>query len=142
MPARVVAYVLAEVSDRSTAGDIAAGLRVSPAAISGAVRYLVQAGLLGKEREPGVAATSTESTKTSCGRASSCNAPTCSAATRRPPPKAWRCSGYTTRVSSECERASTSSRSNSELDGLLERWRAHRTRLGTYPPDEEANAGQ
>jgi DNA-binding transcriptional regulator GbsR (MarR family) len=29
---------------------------VSPAAISGAVRYLVQAGLLGREREPGARA--------------------------------------------------------------------------------------
>lgn len=53
MPARVFAYVLAEDADRYTAGELAAGLRVSPAAISGAVRYLVQAGLLGKERVPG-----------------------------------------------------------------------------------------
>ena len=53
MPARVFAYVLADDADRYTAGELAAGLRVSPAAISGAVRYLVQVGLLGKEREPG-----------------------------------------------------------------------------------------
>lgn len=53
MPARVFAYVLADDADRYTAAELAAGLRVSPAAISGAVRYLVQAGLLGKEREPG-----------------------------------------------------------------------------------------
>lgn len=53
MPARVFAYVLAADADRHTAAELAAGLRVSPAAISGAVRYLVQVGLLGKEREPG-----------------------------------------------------------------------------------------
>lgn len=53
MPARVFAYVLAEDSDRYTAAELASGLRVSPAAISGAVRYLVQGGLLSKEREPG-----------------------------------------------------------------------------------------
>ena len=53
MPARVFAYVLAVDADRHTAAELAAGLRVSPAAISGAVRYLVQVGLLGKERESG-----------------------------------------------------------------------------------------
>lgn len=53
MPARVFAYVLAEDADRYTAAELAAGLGVSPAAISGAVRYLVQSGMLGKEREPG-----------------------------------------------------------------------------------------
>ena len=53
MPARVFAYALADDADRYTAGELAEGLRVSPAAISGAVRYLVQAGLLGREREPG-----------------------------------------------------------------------------------------
>jgi DNA-binding transcriptional regulator GbsR (MarR family) len=52
MPARVFAYVLAEDADRYTARELADGLRVSPAAISGAVRYLVQAGLLDKGREP------------------------------------------------------------------------------------------
>lgn len=53
MPARVFAYVLAEDADRYTARDLAEGLRVSPAAISGAVRFLVQVGLLDKGREPG-----------------------------------------------------------------------------------------
>lgn len=53
MPARVFAYVLTEDADRYTAGELAAGLRVSPAAISGAVRYLVRVGLLDKGREPG-----------------------------------------------------------------------------------------
>lgn len=53
MPARVFAYVLADDAERYTAADLASGLRVSPAAISGAVRTLVQSGLVGKEREPG-----------------------------------------------------------------------------------------
>jgi predicted transcriptional regulator len=52
MPARVFAYVLADEAHRYTARELADGLRVSPAAISGAVRYLVQAGLLDKGREP------------------------------------------------------------------------------------------
>jgi DNA-binding transcriptional regulator GbsR (MarR family) len=53
MPARVFAYVLADDAERYTAAELASALRVSPAAISGAVRYLVQVRLLGKEREPG-----------------------------------------------------------------------------------------
>jgi predicted transcriptional regulator len=53
MPARVLAYALADDADRYTAGDLARGLDVSPAAISGAVRQLVQYGVLVREREPG-----------------------------------------------------------------------------------------
>ncbi|WP_232331731.1 GbsR/MarR family transcriptional regulator [Nocardia puris] len=53
MSARVFAYVLADDADRYTAQELATGLRVSAAAISGAVRHLVQIGLLGREREPG-----------------------------------------------------------------------------------------
>jgi len=53
MPARVFAYVLADDAERYTAAELASALQVSPAAISGAVRYLVQVRLLGREREPG-----------------------------------------------------------------------------------------
>ncbi|NUR06908.1 MAG: MarR family transcriptional regulator [Nocardioidaceae bacterium] len=53
MASRVFAYALADDSDRYTAAELAAGLRVSPAAISGAVRYLLDTRLLFKEREPG-----------------------------------------------------------------------------------------
>ena len=53
MPARVFAYVLADDAERYTAAELASALRVSPAAISGAVRSLVQARLVGREREPG-----------------------------------------------------------------------------------------
>jgi predicted transcriptional regulator len=53
MPARVFAYVLADDAERYTAAELASGLRVSLAAISGAVRHLVQLGYLAKERAPG-----------------------------------------------------------------------------------------
>ncbi|PSL05361.1 MarR family protein [Haloactinopolyspora alba] len=53
MPARVFAYVLADDAETYTAGDLASGLQVSPAAVSGAVRQLVQMGLLARERAPG-----------------------------------------------------------------------------------------
>lgn len=38
---------------RESAADIAALLRIIPAAVSGAVRYLTQVGLIEREREPG-----------------------------------------------------------------------------------------
>jgi DNA-binding transcriptional regulator GbsR (MarR family) len=53
MPARVFAGLLATDSGRLTAADLADLLRVSPAAISGAVRYLAQVNLASREREPG-----------------------------------------------------------------------------------------
>jgi DNA-binding transcriptional regulator GbsR (MarR family) len=51
--ARVFACVLAEDTGRLTARELAERLHVSPAAISGAVRYLTQAGVLVRAREPG-----------------------------------------------------------------------------------------
>jgi DNA-binding transcriptional ArsR family regulator len=53
MPARVFAYMLAADAPRHTAAELAAGLQVSPAAVSGAVRYLRQVGLVIRGREPG-----------------------------------------------------------------------------------------
>jgi DNA-binding transcriptional regulator GbsR (MarR family) len=53
MPSRVFARVLADDEGRMTAGELAERLGVSPAAISGAVRYLTQVGLLDRHREPG-----------------------------------------------------------------------------------------
>ena len=53
MPARVFVALLAEDSGSLTAAQLAERLQVSPAAISGAVRYLVQVSLIGREREPG-----------------------------------------------------------------------------------------
>jgi DNA-binding transcriptional regulator GbsR (MarR family) len=56
MASRLFAYALAEDSDRYTAADFATGLRVSPAAVSGALRYLLDTRLLFKDREPGLRA--------------------------------------------------------------------------------------
>ncbi|MEV4420543.1 MarR family transcriptional regulator [Patulibacter sp. NPDC049589] len=53
MAARVFAYVLARDAGNATATELASGLGVSPAAVSGAVRYLVQVQLFVREREPG-----------------------------------------------------------------------------------------
>lgn len=53
MAARVFAALMVTDSGRMTAGELAGMLSVSPAAISGAVRYLDQVGLIAKERVPG-----------------------------------------------------------------------------------------
>jgi DNA-binding transcriptional regulator GbsR (MarR family) len=53
MPARVFACLLAAEDGSLTARELASRLRVSPAAISGGVRYLTQLGLVRREREPG-----------------------------------------------------------------------------------------
>ncbi|MGV9854535.1 GbsR/MarR family transcriptional regulator [Streptomyces sp. NPDC003442] len=53
MPARVFAALLSSDSGALTSAQIGAQLRVSPAAVSGAVRYLVQQHMLSREREPG-----------------------------------------------------------------------------------------
>jgi DNA-binding transcriptional regulator GbsR (MarR family) len=53
MPARVYSRILAEDSGQLTAAEIADRLDVSPAAVSGAVRYLTRVGMLVRTREPG-----------------------------------------------------------------------------------------
>jgi DNA-binding transcriptional regulator GbsR (MarR family) len=53
MPARVFAYLVLESNDGFAAGEMADALHVSPAAISGAVRYLMQARMIVRERNPG-----------------------------------------------------------------------------------------
>jgi DNA-binding transcriptional regulator GbsR (MarR family) len=53
MPARVFVALLIAESGRLSAAEVAATLRISPAAVSGAVRYLIQVGLVHKERVPG-----------------------------------------------------------------------------------------
>jgi DNA-binding transcriptional regulator GbsR (MarR family) len=52
MPARVFAFVLADDQSTYTAAELASGLEVSPAAISGAVRYLTDTRLIVRERNP------------------------------------------------------------------------------------------
>ena len=53
MPARVFVALLVAGAGRLTAAELAESLQVSPAAVSGAVRYLTQLGLVHKERVPG-----------------------------------------------------------------------------------------
>ena len=53
MPARVFGAILASESGRMTAAELAESLQASPAAISGAVRWLVHFDLVGRTREPG-----------------------------------------------------------------------------------------
>jgi DNA-binding transcriptional regulator GbsR (MarR family) len=53
MPARAFAALLASDSGRQTAAELAERLQVSPAAVSGAVRYLLQVQLIARERPPG-----------------------------------------------------------------------------------------
>jgi DNA-binding transcriptional regulator GbsR (MarR family) len=53
MPARVFAALLASDSGALTSAELSDQLRISPAAVSGAVRYLSQVHLVSREREPG-----------------------------------------------------------------------------------------
>jgi DNA-binding transcriptional regulator GbsR (MarR family) len=53
MPARVFVALLVADSGGLTAADLAGTLQISPAAVSGAVRYLIPLGLVQKERVPG-----------------------------------------------------------------------------------------
>ncbi|HEV2171631.1 MAG TPA: MarR family transcriptional regulator [Candidatus Binatus sp.] len=53
MPARIFAALLATDSGRLTAAELSTLLHVSAAAVSGAVRYLVQVNLASREAEPG-----------------------------------------------------------------------------------------
>lgn len=53
LAARVFAQLLADEDGRMTAAELTKALHVSPAAVSGAVRYLTQTHLIGKERERG-----------------------------------------------------------------------------------------
>ncbi len=53
MPARVFVALLATDSGRMTALELSERLRISPAAVSGAVRHLAQVNLVSRERDPG-----------------------------------------------------------------------------------------
>ncbi|WBB64294.1 helix-turn-helix domain-containing protein [Streptomyces sp. WMMC500] len=53
MASRVFACLLADDSGALTAAEVGERLHVSPAAVSGAVRYLAAVGLITREREPG-----------------------------------------------------------------------------------------
>ena len=53
MPARVFAALLSSDAGTMTAAELGEQLRISPAAVSGAVRYLAQTHMVSREREPG-----------------------------------------------------------------------------------------
>ncbi|MBF9068485.1 GbsR/MarR family transcriptional regulator [Streptacidiphilus fuscans] len=53
MPARVFVALITSPAGRLTSAELASLLRISPAAVSGAVRYLSTVQLVGREREPG-----------------------------------------------------------------------------------------
>ena len=53
MPARVFALLLSRDDGSATSAEVAAALKASPAAISAAVRYLIQLHLITKAHRPG-----------------------------------------------------------------------------------------
>ncbi|MET7616110.1 MarR family transcriptional regulator [Streptomyces sp. NPDC005408] len=53
MPSRVFAALLASDAGTLTSAELGEQLRISPAAVSGAVRYLAQQHMVSREREPG-----------------------------------------------------------------------------------------
>lgn len=53
MPARVFAALLASDTGTMTSAELGEKLQISPAAVSGAVRYLAQVHMVSREREPG-----------------------------------------------------------------------------------------
>ncbi|RVU27480.1 MarR family transcriptional regulator [Streptomyces antnestii] len=53
MPSRIFAALLASDSGALTSAELGERLQVSPAAVSGAVRYLTQQHMVSREREPG-----------------------------------------------------------------------------------------
>jgi hypothetical protein len=53
MPARVIVALSITDSGRLTAAELASALQASPAAVSGAVRYLIQLSVISREGEPG-----------------------------------------------------------------------------------------
>ncbi|MFJ5260891.1 GbsR/MarR family transcriptional regulator [Streptomyces sp. NPDC088387] len=53
MPARVFAALLASDAGAMSSAELGEQLQVSPAAVSGAVRYLAQVHMVSREREPG-----------------------------------------------------------------------------------------
>ncbi|MEU6970927.1 MarR family transcriptional regulator [Kitasatospora aureofaciens] len=53
MPSRIFSCLMAEESGVLTSAELSERLQISPAAVSGGMRYLIQVGLVAKEREPG-----------------------------------------------------------------------------------------
>ena len=123
MPARVFAAILADDAGRLTARELAERLAVSPAAVSGAVRYLTQAGMVGRGARAGRAATTTASTTTS-GTSPTRTAARCCAAGSRRWPRAPRRSARPPAGRRLAETREFFAFLREELPALMERWRA------------------
>ncbi|MET9493468.1 MarR family transcriptional regulator [Streptomyces sp. NPDC006552] len=130
MPARVFAALLSSEDGALTAAQLGERLRVSPAAVSGAVRYLTQVHMVTREREPG--------TRRDLFRVHA-NQWYETLASRDSVLKGWidaladgvdsfgAASGPGRRLG---ETLAFFEFVQSELGGLMERWRAHRKTLG------------
>ena len=64
MPALVFSALLVDDDGRMTSTELTSSLEVSPASVSGAVKYLAQVGMLRRERERGSVVTCTSWTTT------------------------------------------------------------------------------
>jgi DNA-binding transcriptional regulator GbsR (MarR family) len=53
MASRVFAALLADDDGSMTSAELAVALQISPAAVSGAINYLTQVSMVGRERDPG-----------------------------------------------------------------------------------------
>ncbi|MEW2489994.1 helix-turn-helix domain-containing protein [Streptomyces sp. NPDC048411] len=53
MASRVFAALLADDDGSMTSAELSEQLRISPAAVSGAINYLTQVSMVGRERDPG-----------------------------------------------------------------------------------------
>lgn len=53
MASRVFAALLADDDGSMTSAELAMALQISPAAVSGAINYLTQVSMVGRERDPG-----------------------------------------------------------------------------------------
>jgi DNA-binding transcriptional regulator GbsR (MarR family) len=131
MAARIFAYTLADDGDRYTAADFAGGLQISPAAVSGALRYLISARLLVKEREPG--------TRADVYRVYDDDVWSAIMAARLPMLESWeRAAADAARIIGPGHRGERRLRETQEyfrftredLEGSLERWKERRRRLG------------
>ncbi|MFD7295901.1 GbsR/MarR family transcriptional regulator [Streptomyces sp. NPDC059897] len=130
MPARIFAALLASDSGALTSAELGKQLQVSPAAVSGAVRYLTQQHMVTREREPG--------TRRDLFRVHS-NQWYEALANRDSIMKRWEDAlregvdnlGADTPAGRRiAETLAFFEFVQSEFDGLLERWRAHRKTLG------------
>jgi DNA-binding transcriptional regulator GbsR (MarR family) len=132
MPARVFAALFVEESGRMTAGELAAALQVSAAAVSGAIRYLTGVGMVFREREPGSRRDHYVVTDTLWQQAISARTPTM----KRMEDEMRNGVQLVGRDSRAGRRAAETADFfeflRGEMDGLMQRWQSHRSTLGHH----------